>query len=88
MKKFFVAIAVMITSFCCCAKDNPQPQPVTPPVTKELSVEWDRVNITSWKGGYCRVHRLNDSRLMAVYESGGKAYCRFGCIWDHIFDKR
>lgn len=75
MKKFFVAIAVMITSFCCYAKDNPQP--VTPPVTKELSVEWDRVNITSWKGGYCRVHRLNDSRLMAVYESGGKAYCRF-----------
>lgn len=42
----------------------------------ELSVSWDREHTQNWAGGYGRVHRLNDGRLMAVYERGGQGRYR------------
>lgn len=35
----------------------------------QLTITWDRENAVSWTGGYGRVHRLNDGRLMAVYSA-------------------
>ena len=53
---------------------------------KDFQVSWDRDNAQSWAGGYGRVHRLNDGRLMAVYEAHVcNGYCRFsednGLTW-------
>lgn len=36
---------------------------------QDFSVSWDTDNAISWAGGYGRVHRLNDGRLMAAYEA-------------------
>lgn len=42
-----------------------------------LSIEWQRDDAITWKGGYGRVHRLLDGRLMAVYSYSGQGMCRF-----------
>jgi len=75
MKRLFVIVLLAVVSMSCSAKEDSAPEPSPEPT--ELSVSWNRINVVTWKGGYGRVHRLNDGRLMSVYESGGRAYCKF-----------
>lgn len=42
-----------------------------------LKIVWDTPEMVVAKGGYPRVHRLNDSRLMLSYSLGGHTYARF-----------
>lgn len=77
MKRYSCLLLLLLLSISCSGKEDTKPVPGPEPEPTELKVEWDRINVKTWKGGYARVHRLNDDRLMAVYESGGQAFCRF-----------
>lgn len=43
----------------------------------KLKIVWDNPEMVVSKGGYPRVHRLNDSRLMLTYSNGGHSYARY-----------
>ena len=48
----------------------------------DISISWDEA-IELGPGGYARVHRLSDGRLMAAYERGGDLMVRF-CARDCV----
>lgn len=72
MRRLFSFLAVFL-SLVACGK-TPQPGQKK---DDKLNITWDQTAKTMWKGGYGRVHRLADNRLMAVYEHGGKAWCKY-----------
>ena len=71
MKKLVITLAMLLVALPAtlpaCTK-TPRPDRIT--------VEWSTpVPVTA--GGYGRVHRLVDGRLMMVYSASGNAYARF-----------
>lgn len=78
-------MSLLVAGVVSCTPAQPDPVPPGPDPSTDLKITWDKENTVSWKGGYGRVHRLNDGSLMAVYESGANGYCRFshdnGLTW-------
>ena len=77
LKNIPVIIAVM-AALCWSASCTPVQAENSRTVSQDdsLRVEWDAstIKILATGGGYGRVHRLNDGRLMGVYGKGGDGY--------------
>lgn len=73
-------LLAIVLSVCC--ERLPGSGDGTPVEGTELAIEWEdpqQVKAGSSKvtGGYPRIHRLNDSRLMLSYSADGNAYASF-----------
>ena len=75
---FLVCVGLMSASaveFGPSTSASASPSKAKPSLGK-ISVEWGDAKLLA-KGGYARVHRLNDGRYMAVYSSGGDGCLKF-----------
>ena len=76
MVRYFRIFFMSFLLFSCSGIDAPAGNKPSKPVKQTLKVVWDEPEKIV-KGGYPRVHRLNDGRLMMCYSASSNNYIKF-----------
>ena len=76
MIKYLNIFFALIVSLSCSGVDVSAENKPSKPAKQTLKVVWDEPEKIV-KGGYPRVHRLNDGRLMMCYSASSNNYIKF-----------
>lgn len=77
--KRLILLWLLLAGISCTATGADTSGSEASPGNGDISVEWDRstIKLIASGGGYGRIHRLLDGRLMGVYEKGGCGHVIF-----------